>query len=196
VKDSFEQRWIRLQSDIETMQKQTEAKIIFDADLSYDYQSNFSSPNLEDPQSKRQLVSNSACSVGSSPQALSSQDGIQSKSESISPRDGYLLIRKQAQIDNWLTEIEIRLIQLQPFASGLDEAEQISKIQNILDDLRNSENEIKKIVEESTNEATTSTFYSSWKDEFLSRYRQAIENCTSWILDLSVPYVDPVLSNE
>jgi len=196
VKDSFEQRWIRLQSDIETMQKQTEAKIIFDADLSYDYQSNFSSPNLEDPQSKRQLVSNSACSVGSSPQALSSQDGIHSKSESISPRDGYLLIRKQAQIDNWLTEIEIRLIQLQPFASGLDEAEQISKIQNILDDLRNSENEIKKIMEESTNEATTSTFYSSWKDEFLSRYRQAIENCTSWILDLSVPYVDPVLSNE
>ena len=96
---------------------------------------NVSSASLEGTnfaQSKRQLVSNSTCSVGSSFQILSPQDGSQSKSDSNSPRDGYLLISKQAQIDNWLTEIEIRLIQLQPFASGLDETEQISKIQVFL----------------------------------------------------------------
>ena len=44
-------------------------------------------------------------------------------------KDEHLLIAKQGEIDNWLTEIEIRLIQLQPFASDLDEAQQISEIQ-------------------------------------------------------------------
>ena len=44
-------------------------------------------------------------------------------------RDEHSLIARQGEIDNWLTEIEIRLIQLQPFASDLDETRQISEIQ-------------------------------------------------------------------
>jgi len=98
----------------------------------------------------------------------------------------------QREIDQWLTDTEIKLINLQPCASTMPAGQQINTLQNVLDDLRKRERDVHKVMEDSKLISVRSTaVHSTWVQELGSRYHQAIENCTSWILDLSVPRLEP-----
>lgn len=44
-------------------------------------------------------------------------------------KDENMLMKKQREIENWLTEIEIRLIQLQPYASCIEDLRQTDELQ-------------------------------------------------------------------
>ena len=79
--------------------------------------------------------------LGSSVDALASQadddyDDIDSKIQrrryDLACKGEQLLMKRQRDIENWLTEIEIKLIQLQPYASELEDPQQINQIQVII----------------------------------------------------------------
>ena len=80
---------------------------------------------------------------------------------------------KQREIDNWLTDVEIKLISLQPYASEIDTSKQIKELQNVLDNLRQHGDIIHQIIKESKRiSLKASTVHSSWMQEFHSRYQQ------------------------
>ena len=80
---------------------------------------------------------------------------------------------KQREIDNWLTDVEIKLISLQPYASEFNTSKQIKELQNVLNDLRKQGDTIHTIINESKGiSLKASTVHSSWMQEFYSRYQQ------------------------
>lgn len=80
---------------------------------------------------------------------------------------------KQREIDNWLTDVEIKLISLQPYASAFDTNRQVKELQNVLNDLRQHGDMIYTIIKETKRiSLKASTVHSNWMQEFQSRYQQ------------------------
>ena len=116
--------------------------------------------------SSRQAEVNSNSPKNSSRQSPMRQIGVAAQEEKS-------VGAKQREIDNWLTDVEIKLISLQPFASEFDTSRQIKELQNVLDDLRQHGNTIPAIIKESKRiSLEASTVHSSWMQEFHSRYQQ------------------------
>uniref|UniRef100_A0A7M5XE85 Uncharacterized protein n=2 Tax=Clytia hemisphaerica TaxID=252671 RepID=A0A7M5XE85_9CNID len=95
--------------------------------------------------------------------------------------------RLEEEFESWLTEVEVKMIALQPYTSDENLDEQVQQLKQVNKEIKDHESALKELLETRNQLPDERLTRQGIVEELNQRYQQVLKDSVSWLFDLTVP---------